>query len=130
MKEFVILIDDEVKNTSTIAENIEFEDRKVESYNDPKDFIVFLEKNKSDFKNCKLLVVDYSMPELNGFDVFKYVFENIGDIDAKCILYSGNINQLKDSDRQYLLDNKVELLEKPSTETIIDYSISLVKESE
>jgi len=129
MDEFVILVDDEVKNTLSISENIEFEDRKVECYNDPKDFISFLNSKNNNFNNCKLLVVDFSMPDLNGFDVFYYLFENIKNINTKCVLYSGNINQLKDSDKVYLLNKNVELLEKPATEAIIDYSIELVKES-
>lgn len=129
MNEFVILIDDEVKNTSSIAENIEFEDRMVKCFNDPKEFLNYLKDSSNDFNQCKLLVVDYSMPGLTGFDVFKHVFDNIQNIEAKCVLYSGNINQLKDSDKEYLLDKKVELLEKPATEMIIDYSIQLVKES-
>lgn len=127
MNEYVVLVDDEVSNTSSISENIELEDRKVISFNNPEDFIEFLSSN--DLNLLKLLVVDYAMPKLNGFDVFKYIFDNKINLLSKFILYSGNINQLKDSDKEFLLSMNVELLEKPSTEKIIDYAVSLVKES-
>lgn len=126
--EYVILIDDETSNTIGMSETIEFEDRKVISYNEPQEFIDFIYSSNNDFDKCKLLVVDYSMPLINGYDVFKCLFESKIKTNAKLILYSGNINQLKDIDKKYLLENNVELIEKPATEKIIDYAIECVKE--
>ena len=128
MSEYVILLDDEVSNTSSISENIELEDRKVISFNDPKEFLDFISTNNT-LQNLKLLVVDFAMPKINGFDVFKFIFDNQIKLDTKFILYSGNINQLKDSDKNFLLSMNVELLEKPATERIIDCAIEFVKES-
>lgn len=128
MNEYVVLVDDEVSNTSSISENIELEDRKVISFNDPKEFLDFLSSNKL-LHNLKLLVVDFAMPKINGFDVFKFIFDNQINLNTKFILYSGNINQLKDSDKNFLLSMNVELLEKPATEQIINYAIEFVKES-
>lgn len=126
--EYMILIDDETSNTIGMAETIEFEDRKIKTYNDPKDFIDFIFSKNNNFENCKLLVVDYSMPLINGYDVFKHLFESNLKINAKLVLYSGNINQLKDIDKKYLLENNVELIEKPATDKIIQYALDYVKE--
>lgn len=127
MSEYVVLLDDEIANTSSISENIELEDRKVISFNDPKEFLDFLSTDKF-LHNLKLLVVDFAMPKINGFDVFKFIYDNKISLDSKFILYSGNINQLKDSDKHFLLSMNVELLEKPATEKIINYAIEFVKE--
>ena len=127
MNEYVVLVDDEFGNTSSMAEKIEFEDRKVFSFNNPLEFISFLKVCNKEL--CKLIVIDFSMPNMNGYELIKHIFDNNINIESKMILYSGNINQLKDSDKEYLISKEVKLLEKPATEQIINYAIEFVKES-
>lgn len=121
--EYVIIVDDEISNTKNMSESIEFEDRKVLTFNDPVDFMNFIENN--DLNKCKLLIVDFSMPKLNGYEVYEKLFEK-NVFSSYNVLYTGNINQINNSQTKYLKEKNIEFVEKPNIERILELVISKV----
>ena len=126
--EYVIIVDDEISNTESMSENIEFEDREVLTFNNPEDFIKHIKEEE--FANCKLLIVDYSMPELTGFQVYKQLFKTIKEKNNRYdVLYTGNLNQIKKSEIEFMKNNGVSFIEKPNIEKIMELAIEKVEEN-
>lgn len=114
----VIIVDDMPEFTMNINKILEMESLKLRVFNEPEVFLDYA-KNK-EFSACKVLVVDYSMPNLSGYDVYKQLYDiRAGHIDLKKILYSANLEQISNSEKDYMSSLGIELLKKPNIKQLM-----------
>lgn len=114
----VIIVDDMPEFTMNIKKVLEMESLKLRVFNEPEAFLDYA-KNK-EFSSCNVLVVDYSMPNLSGFDVYKELYEiRAGHIDFKKILYSANLEQISNVEKDYMSSLGIELLKKPNIKQLM-----------
>jgi CheY-like chemotaxis protein len=88
-------------------------------FSDPRSFIDF--SKLLSFQECKVLVMDYSMPYMTGFEVFKELYEHTqGVLPPKMILYTANLEQIGKSEIEFMQGIGIELLKKPSVRVLIE----------
>ena len=114
----VVIVDDMPEFTTNIKKLLEMDSLKLRVFSEPEAFLDY-SKNK-EFATCKVIVVDYSMPNLSGYDVYEQLY-NIrkGHINLKKILYSANLEQISNPEKQYLNSLGVELLKKPNIKELV-----------
>ena len=122
----VIVVDDMPDFTRNIKNILELDDIGINVFNEPEKFIDF--SKCKEFLFTKVIIMDYSMPNLNGFNVFQKLFEMHTDaIDKyKMILYTANIEQVDIKEKEYLESVGIEIIKKPNIQKIIDKIYSKV----
>jgi FixJ family two-component response regulator len=114
----VIIVDDYPEFTISLKKILEIEEINIRVFSEPVNFVEFTRLFQ--FNECKVLIVDYSMPKLTGFEVFERVFEECqGRMPKKMILYTANIEQIGDKEKKFLESIGVEIIKKPNIAKII-----------
>ena len=108
----IVLLDDEPYTILGMTVEMEdlFPEAKIIEFQDPT---AFLQEYKAFDKNS-VFVIDYNMKPKNGFDVIMEVVGKQGQMSGlpNVILYTGNAQYLKESEKNILGDMKVAVLEK------------------
>lgn len=115
----VIVVDDMPDFTINLKKILMLDEINVKVFNEPEDFLEYSKQNE--FDTCKVLVVDYSMPNLSGYDVFKELYEiKSGHINFYKVLYTANFEQISIEEKKYLESLGVTLLKKPNMSKLIN----------
>ena len=89
----VIIVDDVPEFTKNLRKILEIESINLKVFEEPNEFLNYT-LNK-EFDACRILIIDYSMPLLTGYDVYKELYEiKGGHIYQKKILYTANLEQI------------------------------------
>ena len=116
----VIVVDDMPDFTRNIKNILDLDDIGIKVFNEPEKFLDY--SKREDFFSTKIIIMDYSMPNLNGFNVFQRLFEMHPDSinQYKMILYTANIDQVDIKEKEYLESVNIEIIKKPNIQIIID----------
>ena len=115
----VIVVDDMPDFTINLKKILMLDEINVNVFNEPENFLEYSKQN--DFDACKVLVVDYSMPNLSGYDVFKELYKiKNGHINLHKVLYTANFEQISTDEKNYLESLGVTLLKKPNMNELIN----------
>ncbi len=115
----VIIVDDMPDFTRNVANILDLDDILVKVFNSPEHFLNFAASLS--FSSCKYLVMDYSMPKYSGYDVFKKLYEiKEGCLPFEMLLYTANINQIRDEEKEYMRSLGIEFLQKPNILELIN----------
>jgi len=115
----VIIVDDMPDFTRNVANILDLDDIGVKVFNSPEHFLNFAAS--LGFNSCKYLVMDYSMPKYSGYDVFKKLYEiKEGYLPFEMLLYTANINQIRDEEKEYMRSLGIEFLQKPNILELIN----------
>ncbi len=116
----VIVVDDMPDFTRNIKNILDLDDIGIKVFNEPEKFLDY--SKREDFFSTKIIIMDYSMPNLNGFNVFQRLFEIHPDSinQYKMILYTANIEQVDIKEKEYLESVNIEIIKKPNIQLIID----------
>lgn len=122
----VIVVDDMPDFTRNIKNILELDDISINVFNEPERFLDF--SKCKEFLSTKVIIMDYSMPNLNGFNVFQKLFELHTDAveKYKMILYTANIEQVDIKEKEYLESLGIEIIKKPNIQKIIEKIYSKV----
>lgn len=97
----VIIVDDVPEFTKNLRKILEIESISLKVFEEPNEFLNYA-LNK-EFDACKILIIDYSMPLLTGYDVYKELYEiKGGHIYQKKILYTANLEQIPIDEKLYI----------------------------
>jgi FixJ family two-component response regulator len=114
----VIIVDDVPEFTKNLRKILEIESINLKVFEEPHEFLNY-SMNK-EFDSCKILIIDYSMPLLTGYDVYKELYEiKEGHIHQKKILYTANLEQIPIDEKQYIESLGIEFLKKPNIQELI-----------
>lgn len=116
----IIVVDDIPSFTKNLNIILGLNEIELKVYEEPKEFLKFAETPK--IYECKKLVVDYSMPEFNGYQVFKKLYELTGgNMPFKMLLFSANLEQIADEEKKFMKDIGVGMLQKPNIQKLLDF---------
>lgn len=116
--EEVIIVDDMPDFTKNMESILELDDIRIKVFHRPEDFLNYAATK--DFKSCKCLVVDFSMPKLTGYDVYKELFEIVeGYMPFDKLLYTANLRQISEEQKEYMKSLGVDFLQKPNIARLI-----------
>ncbi len=101
-----LILDDEEELTFLLSSVLEFNRFKVHSVSRPKEAISLLEKEKFD-----LLITDFKMDEMDGFEVIDKVRSHLGLGDLKVIMLT--FRDFNDDEHRRLSADNVVYLKKP-----------------
>lgn len=98
----IIIVDDNANFVDMVREYIEnFTQKEAIVFHTPDKVLDYINNHK----DVELLISDYEMPKMNGFDLAKQVLENIPDV--KIIIWSGHDKSaLKKVNEEYNIDAK------------------------
>jgi len=114
----VIIVDDVPEFTKNLRKILEIESISLKVFEEPNEFLNYA-LNK-EFDACKILIIDYSMPLLTGYDVYKELYEiKGGHIYQKKILYTANLEQIPIDEKLYIESLGIEFLKKPNIQELI-----------
>ena len=102
----VLVVDDDEDNLNLftiVLENVGF---KVNSYSDP---VQVLKEFKTSYHD--LLILDYLMPSLNGFELYKRIRQ--ADESIKVLILTASQERLHISHNQELVDMILKVVRKP-----------------
>jgi FixJ family two-component response regulator len=116
----VIIVDDFPEFITSLNKVLALSDIQTKIFDKPEDFLNY--SNLVVFcENCKVLIVDYSMPNLTGYEVYKKIYEkHEGNLPFKMILYSANLEQISDVEKEFLNSIGVEQIKKPNINRLIE----------
>lgn len=121
----VIIVDDMPEFTRNMKRILEMESLTLRVFDVPEEFLDFA-KNK-EFEECKILIIDYSMPRLTGHDVFKELFEiKRGHINQKKILYTANLEQIPSDEKIFIESLGINFLKKPNIKELVNLILNEV----
>ncbi len=114
----VIIVDDVPEFTKNLRKILEIESINLKVFEEPNEFLNYT-LNK-EFDACRILIIDYSMPLLTGYDVYKELYEiKGGHIYQKKILYTANLEQIPIDERLYIESLGIKFLKKPNIQELI-----------
>lgn len=114
----VIIVDDVPEFTKNLRKILEIESINLKVFEEPNEFLNYA-LNK-EFDACKILIIDYSMPLLTGYDVYKELYEiKGGHIYQKKILYTANLEQIPIDEKLYIESLGIEFLKKPNIQELM-----------
>ena len=114
----VIIVDDVPEFTKNLRKILEIESISLKVFEETNEFLNYA-LNK-EFDACKILIIDYSMPLLTGYDVYKELYEiKGGHIYQKKILYTANLEQIPIDEKLYIESLGIEFLKKPNIQELI-----------
>lgn len=114
----VIIVDDVPEFTKNLRKILEIESISLKVFEEPNEFLNYA-LNK-EFDACKILIIDYSMPLLTGYDVYKELYEiKGGHIYQKKILYTANLEQIPIDEKLYIESLGIEFLKKPNIQELM-----------
>lgn len=115
----VVVVDDFPEFTINLKKILSIDEVEIKVYDTPEGFLNYT--RLKEFKECEVLIVDYSMPNLTGYEVFRELHSEFGtNLPNKMILYTANVSQVCDEEKNFMKKIGVELLRKPSVEELID----------
>lgn len=124
--EEVIVVDDMPDFTRNLSNLLSLDDIELKVFNRPEEFLNY--SNDKRFKACKFLVVDYSMPNLTGYDVFKELFEiTEGYMPFEMVLYTANLHQISESEKDYMKSLNIKLMSKPNIQELVEKILERVE---
>lgn len=108
----IVLVDDNADLLETFEEFIMvFNDAKCVTFLNPLDALAFI----SDNKDIDILITDYQMPQMNGFELVQRLLEN--EVKIRMIISSAHDKQtLEMLRKKYNLEGKVEVAMKTDFE--------------
>lgn len=119
MKE-IIVVDDMPDFTRSLKDILEIEGHNLKVYDEPKEFLEF--SRTARIYGCDKLIVDYSMPEVNGFQLFRELYSNTkGNLPFDMLLYSANLEQISDEQKEFLSSIGVNFLKKPNIMELLNF---------
>ena len=114
----VIIVDDVPEFTKNLRKILEIESINLKVFEEPNEFLNYT-LNK-EFDACRILIIDYSMPLLTGYDVYKELYEiKGGHIYQKKILYTANLEQIPIDEKLYIESLGIKFLKKPNIQELI-----------
>lgn len=114
----VIIVDDVPEFTKNLRKILEIESINLKVFEEPNEFLNYT-LNK-EFDACRILIIDYSMPLLTGYDVYKELYEiKGGHIYQKKILYTANLEQIPIDERLYIESLGIKFLKKPNIQELM-----------
>jgi FixJ family two-component response regulator len=115
----VILVDDSPDFVESLSKILKLDEIDIKIFTKPEEFLIYSELEI--FNKCKVLIVDYTMPKLTGYMVYKELYEIMGNnIPFKMILFTANIEQIRKDEKDFLKRIGVELLKKPNIKILIN----------
>lgn len=118
-EENVIILDDLPEFTKAMKRMLLLDGINIKVFEKPEDFLKFTEL--VNFSFCEILIVDYSMPNLSGFDVYKALKETyVEGLPSKLILYTANLEQIPENEKQFMSEMGVEFMKKPNNVKLMD----------
>lgn len=122
----LIIVDDSPDFIESLRKILKLDGIEPKMYIHPEEFLVYADTVA--FNECKILIVDYSMPNLTGYDVFKRLYEIMDNsIPIKMILYTANIEQIKIKEKEFLERIGVELIKKPNIRVLLQKITERIK---
>jgi CheY-like chemotaxis protein len=85
---YILLVDDDKDAVYTFDLYLKSLGFSTKSFVDPVEAFNYFYKN---FANCALVITDYAMPQMSGFDLIKKIREKDKNYDRKIILISATI---------------------------------------
>lgn len=114
----VIIVDDVPEFTKNLRKILEIESINLKVFEEPNEFLNYT-LNK-EFDACRILIIDYSMPLLTGYDVYKELYEiKGGHIYQKKILYTANLEQIPIDEKLYIESLGIKFLKKPNIQELM-----------
>lgn len=127
--ERVIIVDDFPSFTTSMKKILMLEGINVKIFERPEDFLTHA--GIVAFSKCKYLVVDYSMPNLTGYDVYKRLEEICeGNMPFRMILYTANMEQISDKEKKFMKSIGVNFFKKPNVTVLIDDILKTIENTE
>ena len=109
----IVLVDDNLELVTLFKEILEKNGYKVCSFNNPENALEFIQGN---LDNCNLVISDYQLPQINGYELGKKIKEI--DKNIKMILVSDygerhkNTSEFKFIQKPITIDNLIETIEE------------------
>jgi DNA-binding NtrC family response regulator len=109
----IVLVDDNLELVSLFKEILEKNGYKVSGFNNPENALEFIQDN---LDNCNLVISDYQLPQINGYELGKKIKEI--DKNIKMILVSEygdrheNTSEFKFIQKPIIIDNLIETIEE------------------
>ena len=106
---YILLVDDEKDILDLFTEYLISNGLKTISFQNPIEALNFLNGN---INNCSLIIIDYSMPQMSGFDFIKHIRDIDKNFIIKIILITAYIknNLVMDKSSNLRIDK---IIEKP-----------------
>ena len=105
----ILLVEDDMDNLALFTLILETGGYSVDGFTDPNAALSKFKPNSYD-----LLVLDYRMPKLNGFELYKRIREM--EQETKALLLTATNEQIIDDNAKYLQDQRLlKVIRKPVT---------------
>ena len=105
----ILLVEDDMDNLALFTLILETGGYSVDGFTDPNAALSKFKPNSYD-----LLVLDYRMPKLNGFELYKRIREM--EQETKALLLTATHEQIIDDNAKYLQDQRLlKVIRKPVT---------------
>ena len=105
----ILLVEDDMDNLALFTLILETGGYSVDEFTDPNAALSKFKPNSYD-----LLVLDYRMPKLNGFELYKRIREM--EQETKALLLTATHEQIIDDNAKYLQDQRLlKVIRKPVT---------------